>query len=156
GYLLSKEWELSAALFSTATGKNYAKGFGGGFGLAWRPYQVPEIKYEDYRLRQIERLQTEKREHRRKVVKYGFRATIVKVSSAGNYVKIFYGEKDRVRIGDTFYIMPPDTQMRGARRPVGSATAVQVLPDSAFLRIDERYEEGLVVQEGFETRRIYF
>ncbi len=155
--LLSREWELATAFFATATGNNYAKGFGGGFGFAWRPYQVPEIKYDEYRARQIERLQTEDREyHRRAVVRYGFRATIVKVSAQGNYVKIYYGEKDRVRVGDTFYVMPPDTLTSQARRPVASATAVQVHPDAAFLRVEERYLPNLVIQEGYETRRVYF
>lgn len=157
GLLLSREWEVAVALFSTATGVNYAKGWGGGLGFAWRPYQVPEIKYDEYRARQIERLQTENREERRRtVVRYGFRATIVKVSGKGNYIKIFYGEKDRVRVGDTFYVMPPDNLDTQARRPVASATAVQVQPDAAYLHVDERYVDKLVIQEGFETRRIYF
>jgi len=156
GYLLSKEWEAVAGTFFTATGVNSAKGWGAGLGFTWRPYQIPEIKYEEYRKRQIERLQTEKREFHRPVVRYGFRATIVKVSNQGNYVKIFYGENDRVRVGDTFYIMPPDTLSASPRRPVASATAVQVLPDAAFLHVDEKYAENLSIQEGFEARRVYF
>jgi hypothetical protein len=157
GYLLSKEWELVAGTFFTATGVNAAKGWGAGLGITWRPYQVPEIKYDEYRKREIERLQTEKHEyHRRDVVKYGFRATIVRVSAKGNYVKIYYGAKDRVRVGDSFYIMPPDTLTSVARRPVAFATAVQVQPDAAYLHVDERYARDLEIREGFETRRVYF
>jgi hypothetical protein len=157
GYLVSREWELVGAGHITATGVNAAKGWGAGIGITWRPYQVPEIKYDEYRKIQIERLSHEKREFKRRdVVKYGFRATIVKVSNHGNYVKIFFGERDRVRQGDTFYIMPPEKEGAIARRPVAFATAVQVLPDAAFLHVDERYFNNVDIVEGFETRRVYF
>ncbi len=157
GYLLSREWEITAGGSFTATGVNSAKGWGGGLGFTWRPYQVPEIKYEDYRKRQIERLQSQEHEVRRRpVVKYGFRATIVKVSTQGNYVKISYGAKDRVRVGDPFYIMPPDMLNAQARRPLGFATVVQVQPDASFLQVMERFNENLSIQEGYEARRIFF
>lgn len=156
GYLLSKEWELTAAFITTATGNQHAKGFGGGLGLAWRPYQVPEIKYDEYRARQIERLQNERTEFNREVVKYGFRATIVRVSAKGNYVKIGYGGKNQVKDGDTFYVMPPDDFSGQPQRPLAAATVAKVLPDAAFLHVHERYEEDLVIKEGFEVRRVYF
>ncbi|MGZ3669816.1 MAG: hypothetical protein ACXWR1_11420 [Bdellovibrionota bacterium] len=157
GYLLSREWEAVVGTFFTATGVNSAKGWGAGLGFTWRPYQVPEIKYEAYRQRQIERLQGEKKElRRREVVKYGFRATIVKVSAQGNYIKIYYGEKDRVRIGDTFYVMPPDKGEQFARRPVAYAVVAQVQPEAAFLHVEERYYPNINIDEGFEVRRVYF
>lgn len=157
GWLASKEWELTGAFFATPAGLNTAKGWGANLGLSWRPYQVPEIRYEEYRQRQIERLKGEKREyHRREVVKYGFRATIVRVSAQGNYLKIFYGEKDRVRVGDTFYVIPPDSFENRAYRPVASATVVQVQPDAAFLHVDERYGESTQITEGMDVRRVYF
>lgn len=157
GYLLSKEWELVAGTFFTGGGQNAAKGWGAGLGITWRPYQVPEIKYEEYREQQIARLKGEKREFRkREVVKYGYRATIVKVSAKGNFLKIAYGEKDRVRIGDTFYVMPPDRMDSEARRPVAFATVVQTQPDAAFLHVEERYFKDVNIREGYEVRRVFF
>ncbi len=157
GWLWSKEWELTGAFFTTPAGHNSAKGWGGNLGITWRPYQVPEIRYDEYRQKQIERLKTEKREYRRReVVKYGFRATIVRVSAQGNYLRINYGEKDRVRAGDTFYVMPADTLDGRAQRPVAFATVVQVQTDAAFLHVDERYVENLQITEGMDARRVYF
>lgn len=160
GYLVAREWEIVANATTTATGVNAAKGWGGGLGFTWRPYQVPEIKYDEFRKGQIEKLQGERREvHRRAVVKYGFRATIVKVSAQGNYIKILYGENERVRIGDTFYVMPPETPESaqvGARRPVAFATVAQVTPEAAFLHVDEKYYGNVQITEGFEVRRVYF
>lgn len=157
GWLANKEWEITGAWMVTPSGLNAAKGWGVNLGVAWRPYQVPEIRYEEYRQRQIERLQTERREyHRREVVKYGFRATVIRVSAQGNYIKIYYGEKDRVRVGDTFYVLPAETFDRRAYRPVASATVAQVTPDAAFLHVDERYGDNVVIQEGMEVRRVYF
>ena len=43
-----------------------------------------------------------------------------------------------------------------ARRPVASATVVQVQPDAAFLHIDEHYYANINIEEGFEVRRVYF
>jgi hypothetical protein len=157
GYLLSREWEGVLGTFFTATGVNSAKGWGAGLGATWRPYQVPEIKYDEYRQRQIEHLQGEKKElKRRDVVKYGFRATVIKVSPQGNYLKIYFGEKDRVRVGDTFYVMPPNRLDDSARRPVAYAVVAQVQPEAAFLHIEERYFANIEIQAGFEVRRVYF
>lgn len=156
GWLAAKEWEITGAWQVTPAGQNTAKGWGVSLGVSWRPYQVPEIRYEEFRQRQIERLQTERREQRRSVVKYGYRSTIVKVSAQGNYLKILYGEKDRVRVGDTFYVVPADDYQGRGYRPVAFATAVQVTPEAAFLHVDERYGENASIVEGMDVRRVYF
>jgi hypothetical protein len=157
GYLISKEWEAVAGGFFTATGENAAKGWGAGLGFTWRPYQVPEIKYVEYRKRQIERIKSEPRNSRREVVRYGLSSTVVKVSAQGNFLKIFYGAKDRIRVDDTFYVyVPPDTMNSQARRPVAFASVVQVQPEAAFLHVDERYVDGIAIQDGFEVRQVFF
>jgi len=157
GYLASKSWEISLAGIFTATGNTHAKGHGFALGITWRPYQVPNVKFEEYRQERIAALKGETREVRRKqVARYGFRATIVKVSGKGNFVKILFGEKDRVREGDTFYILPPNDLSSQAYRPVASATVAKVQPDAAYLRIEERFSPDLRIRPGFETRRVYF
>ncbi|HEY8280132.1 MAG TPA: hypothetical protein VIH99_10940 [Bdellovibrionota bacterium] len=157
GYLLGKEWEVLANFFLTASGVNHAKGLGGGLGITWRPYQVPEIKYDEYRQYQIARLQNDRKEYRKtNVAKYGYRATVVKVSLRGNYAKILLGEHNKAEKGDTFYILPPDDLKSTARRPVAFATVSQVQNGAAFLHIDERYFEKVHVQEGYEAIRVYF
>ncbi len=156
GYLLSRTWELTAGALMTATGINSAKGYGFHGGITYRPYQVPEIRYAEYREEQIVRLKNERKDlKRREVVRYGFRATILKVSTAGNYLRIAYGKNDRVSAGDTFMVLMPDDFSGLNRRPVAFARVVAVKPDAAFLRVEERYVKEVTIREGFEARRVF-
>ncbi len=156
-YLISKEWELAAGALFTASGINAAKGFGGALGLAWRPYQVPELRYEEYRRLQLQRLEKEPYVYRqRAVLRYGLRATVVKVSSKGNFFQIGYGEKDGIKAGDTFQVFLPDDFSGKARRALAMAKVEVARPNDSFLRVEQKYDPSIQVRPGFEARRIIF
>lgn len=156
-YLLSKEIELAAGALFTASGINAAKGFGGALGLAWRPYQMPELKYDDYRRQQIQRLQTEPRFYRqRSVLRYGLTATVLKVSAKGNFFQIAFGTKDGLKTGDTFQVFGPDDMSGNPRRPLAIARVQVARPEDSFLRVEQKYDPAFRLRSGQEARRVMF
>lgn len=155
GYRIGKEWEAVGSGFITATGVNSAKGLGGSLGFIWRPYQIPEIKYDAYRAAQIKRLRREPRTYRlNPVVRYGFQATIVRVSQGGNYFRINFGRKDGVQAGDTFQVFEPDNLSNEIRRPIAFARVQVSREHESFLRVERRYEQELQIGAGYEVRRV--
>ncbi len=155
GYLISKEWELAASPNFTTSGVNSAKGVGGTIGLAWRPYQVPELRYEEFRKQQLKKLEQEPYEFRqRAVVSYGIRATVLKVSAKGNYLKIAYGQQDGLKAGDLFQIYSPEDFSNQSKRPLGLARIEVARARDSFLRVDQRYDASLRVRPGYEVRHI--
>jgi hypothetical protein len=156
-YVLGKEWEIAGAGVLTTSGVNTAKGFGGALGLVWRPYQMPELTYEDYRQQQIKRLQREPRRYRqRPVAQYGFQATVVRVSEAGNFFQIAFGQKDGVKAGDTFQVFAPDDFSGGERYPLALARVQVSRTNDSFLRVEQRYDRNLSLIPGYEVRRVIF
>lgn len=155
GFMISKQWELAVAGHLTATGVNSAKGQGVSVGVAWRPYQMPEIRYEDYRQEQIARLQAEPKSYTsRKVVHFGMQATVLKVSNAGNFLRIAYGRKDGVKVGDVFQVFEPDTFDGKVRTPIAMARVHTSRIDDSFLRVEQRYRKETKILPGFEVRRV--
>lgn len=155
GLLLSKQWEMVVAPQFTASGVSTAKGFGGTLGFAWRPYQVPEINYEQYRKEQIERLKKEPNVYRKKpVLHFGLSATIIKVSPQGNYFKIAYGQKDGVKQGDNFQIFAQDMMDGKPRRALAIARVAVARVDESFLRVEQKLNEDVMIQAGQEARRV--
>lgn len=153
--ILGKEWEAVAAGVFTASGVAAAKGVGLALGIVWRPYQVPEIKYQEYHQQQLERIQNEKASYRKKIVThYGMSATILKVSGQGNYFKIAYGLNDGLKVGDNFQIFPPDDMSGTPRRPLAISRIVVVHPGESFLRVEQKLNEDVVIQPGQEARRV--
>lgn len=156
-YVLGKEWELAGAGILTSSGVNTAKGFGAALGLVWRPYQMPELTYEDYRKEQIRRLQREPRRYRQKpVAQYGFQATVVRVSGQGNFFQIAFGQKDGVKAGDTFQIFAPDDLRGNERYPLAIARVQVSRTDDSFLRVEQKYDRNLQLAPGYEVRRVIF
>jgi hypothetical protein len=154
-YLLSKEWEIAGGPLFTTSGINSAKGVGGSLALSWRPYQVPELRYEEYRKQQLKKLEQEPQEFRqRAVVSYGIRATVLKVSAKANYLKIAYGQLDGLKAGDLFQIFPPDDFSNTSRMPIGIARIEVARERESFLRVDQRFDASARVQPGYEVRRI--
>lgn len=154
-YLIGREWELAVAGNVTATGVASAKGQGVQLGLAWRPYQVPELKYDDYRRAQIAKLQTEHRSYSNKpVVRYGFQATVLKVSGQGNFLKINFGRKDGLKVGDAFQVFEPDDFSGKTRTPLALARVHIARVDDSFLRVEQRYGNEVVLKPGYEVRRV--
>jgi hypothetical protein len=157
GYLLSKEWEIAAGALLTASGINTAKGFGGALGLAWRPYQMPELRYEEYRRNQLRKLEQEPMSYRRReVLRYGFQATVLRVSGSGNFFQIGFGKKDGVKAGDSFQVFAPDDFSGSERTPIALAVVKVSRAEDSFLRIEQRYEREIQVKPGFEARRVIF
>jgi hypothetical protein len=155
GFRLGPEWELAAEAHSTATGNFSAKGYGGSLGLAWRPYQKPELSYDDYRLEQIKRLQQEPtRFLQKRVIRYGFQATVIRVSNQGNFISMAFGKADGVREGDTFHLFEPDNFAGRVRTPLALARVVRARSDDSFLRVEDRFEANLLVRPGYELRRV--
>jgi hypothetical protein len=155
GYLLSKEIELAAGGFFTASGVNAAKGFGGAIGLAWRPYQVPELKYAEFRREQLRKLEAEPRTYRqRRVMRYGLRATIVRVSGEGNFFQIAYGKKSGLKTGDYFQVFSPDDLSGDMRRPLALARVQVVRGEDSFLRVEQKYDPSFHPRAGQEARRV--
>ena len=147
----------SAAGVLTTSGVNTAKGFGGALGLVWRPYQMPELTYEDYRQAQIKKLQREPRRYRqRPVAQYGFQATVIRVSEAGNFFQIAYGQKNGVKAGDTFQVFAPDELNGGERYPLALARVQVSRSDDSFLRVEQKYDRNLRLTPGHEVRRVIF
>ena len=154
-YLIGKEWELATGALFTATGVNAAKGFGGALGLAWRPYQVPEIDYEQFRREQLQRLEKEPRSYRRKaVMRYGLKATVLKVSHQGNFFRIGYGATDGIKKGDMFQVFAPDDLSGETRKPLAFARVQVARPEDSFLRVEERYDPEFRLQSGQEAHRV--
>ncbi|RZA06097.1 MAG: hypothetical protein EOP11_11200 [Proteobacteria bacterium] len=155
-YLVSKEWELAVAGNITATGVTSAKGQGISLGLAWRPYQVPELRYDDYRRAQIAKLQSQPRVLTSKpVVRYGFQATVLNVSGQGNFLKINFGRKDGVKVGDAFQVFAPDTfDEKKVRVPLALVRVHTARIDDSFLRVEQRYSAETVIKPGYEVRRV--
>lgn len=155
GLLISKEWELSGGPSFTTSGINAAKGWGATLGLAWRPYQVPELRYEEFRRQQLKKLEKEPYEFRqRAVVSYGIRATVLKVSARGNYLKIAYGQEDGLKAGDLFQIYEPEDFSNRSKKPLGLARIEVARARDSFLRVDQRYDASIRVRPGFEVRQI--
>ena len=95
--------------------------------------------------------------HNREVVRYGMRATVVKVSAKANYAKIFVGERDNVQVGDAFYIFNSDLERAENRRLIAYATVARLQKgEAAYLHVEELYSEQSPVQEGFEARQVFF
>jgi hypothetical protein len=157
GYRLGREWELAGGLLFTAAGVNSAKGTGGALGLAWRPYQMAELSYESYRKEEMRQLGEQSfLRSRRPIRGYGLRATILNVSSRGNFFRIAYGQKDGVQKGDAFQVFAPDEFGGKVRRPVASAVVEVSRENDSFLRVDQRYGLAVKVQPGYEVRRVIF
>lgn len=155
GYLLTRTWELALGALITTSGINSAKGFGGTIGLTYRPYQVPEVRYEAYRREQKQRVAQEREEFKEeKVLSYGFRATILKVSVKGNFFKIAYGSMDGVKEGDTFQVNEPDDLTLRERKAVAYARVVAVRPTSSFLRVEKIVNREAKIIPGFEAQRV--
>ncbi|MGZ3692878.1 MAG: hypothetical protein ACXWQO_01420 [Bdellovibrionota bacterium] len=155
GFLLSKKWEMVAGGIFTASGVAAAKGMGGSLGVAYRPYQIPEIHYEQYRKEQIQRLQAEPQSYKKKtVLHYGLSTTILKVSGAGNYFKIATGSQDGIKAGDSFQIFAQDKMDGEVRRPLAIARVVIARPNDSFLRVEQKLNEDVVIQAGQEARRV--
>lgn len=155
GFLVDKEWEIALAGNATATGVSSAKGMGASLGVTWRPYQVPELRYEDYRQEQIERLKKERRSYTaRPVVRYGFQAVVLKVSGQGNFLKIAYGRQDGVKVGDTFQVFEPDAFDKKVRTPIALARVHISRVNDSFLRVEQRYSRDSVIKPGYEVRRV--
>lgn len=155
GLLLSKKWEMVAGGLFTASGVSAAKGVGGSLGLVYRPYQVPEIKYAQYRKEQIQRLQEEPRRHQKRyVVRYGISATVLKVSNQGNFFKIAIGSQEGVKSGDNFQIFAPDQMDGSPRKPIAIARVVVARPADSFLRVEQKLSEDVAIQAGQEVRRV--
>lgn len=152
--LLGKEIELAAGGFFTASGINAAKGFGGALGLAWRPYQVPELKYEEFRRAQLRKLEQEPRVYsQRQVLRYGFKAPIIRVSNQGNFFQIARGTKDGVKAGDYFQIFS-ETATGEERQPLALARVQVARGEDSFLRVDQRYDPSYRPKVGQEARRV--
>lgn len=155
GYLITKNWEISAAGLVTTSGINAAKGFGGILGLVYRPYQVPEIRYESYRREQKIRSAQEREVYKQEnVLSYGFRATVLKVSVNGNFIKIGFGSADGVKEGDAFQVNEPDDLSLKERKPIAFARVVAVRPNSSFLRVERMVEKQIKIIPGFEAQRV--
>lgn len=153
--LLGKEIELAAGGFFTASGINTAKGFGGMLGLAWRPYQVPELKYEEFRREQLRKLENEPKVYRQKqVLRYGLRATVIRVSNQGNFFQIAYGSKDGLKAGDYFQVFSTDNYDQDVREPLALARVQVVRGEDSFLRVDQRYDPSFRLKAGMEAQRV--
>jgi hypothetical protein len=139
------------------SGEDAAKGTGFGLGLTWRPYQAAEVKYDQYHEQQVAHQQTERKVYKnRPTLRYGFKTNIVKVSPQGKFAKISVSEQNTVHQGDRFYVYPVGASASGTPvKPIASATAVKVLPDAAFLRIEEKYNPNAQITEGCETRQVF-
>lgn len=155
-HLISTKWEASLAGYLTTSGINAGKGSGGVLGLAWRPYQVPEIKYEAYRQEQRKRAEKETVESKKKVLRYDYAATILKVSIRGNYFKIGFGSEEDVKVGDSFQVFEPNNFTNEERKPLALATVVAVKPHNSFLRVESDSETKTKILPGFEARRVVF
>lgn len=152
--LLGKELELAAGAIFTASGINTAKGFGGALGLAWRPYQVPELKYEEFRREQLRKLENEPKVYRQKqVFRYGQKATVIRVSKEGNYFQIAYGSKDGIKAGDYFQVFS-DNYDQEERQPLALARVQVVRGEDSFLRVDQRYDPSFRLRAGMEAQRV--
>ncbi|MGE3263373.1 MAG: hypothetical protein AB7K68_16460 [Bacteriovoracia bacterium] len=155
GFLLSKQWEMVAGGIFTTSGVAAAKGVGGGLGLVWRPYQVPEIRYEEYRKQQIAKLQQEPERYKKKpVLHYGASATIIKVSGQGNFFKIAIGSAEGLKAGDNFQIFPQDQLDGEPRKPIAISRIVVARPNESFLRVEQKLNEEIIIQPGQEARRV--
>lgn len=155
GYLFTNRWEGSIAGLVTSSGINSAKGFGGTLGIVYRPYQVPEVRYETYRREQKKRAQEEREVYsKRNVLQYGFTATILKVSLNGNFVKIGYGSADGVKEGDAFEINEPDDLILRDKKAVAYARVVAVRTNSSFLRVEKILEPNIKLIPGYQAQRV--
>lgn len=157
GYLISKEWELTGAAIFTASGIDAAKGFGGALGLAWRPYQVPELKYADFRRKQLKRLEQEPMSYRRReVLRYEYSATVLRVSPSGNFFQIGFGKKDGLKPGDTFHVFPTEDFSGNQREPMALAVVRVSRADDSFLRVEQKYDRTFLTRPGYEARRVIY
>ncbi|MCO5142079.1 MAG: hypothetical protein M9962_03200 [Oligoflexia bacterium] len=157
GYLFSRRWEATLAGVITSSGINYAKGYGATLGITWRPYQVPELRYDDFRKEQLERLAQERTQYRqRSVVAFSFSATVLKVSSNRNFFKISVGGKNTVQRGDPFFVYEPDDLSGKPRRALAYATVEAVRGESAYLKIQQRFMRDIPLAPGYEARRVIF
>jgi hypothetical protein len=155
GYRLGRNWELAGGVLFTASGLNAAKGIGGTLGLVWRPYQIPELSYEDYRRERIRRLEQEPRFFRhRKVLRYGFQATVLKVSHRENFFRIGFGRRDGVKAGDVFHVLAPDDLSGRGRVPLAQARVQVSRENDSFLRVEHRFGQEFRLQPGHEVRRV--
>jgi hypothetical protein len=153
--LLGKEIEVAAGGFFTASGINTAKGFGGALGLAWRPYQVPELKYEDFRREQLRKLENEPKVYRQhRVLRYGLKATVIRVSNQGNFFQIAYGSKNGIKAGDYFQVFSTESYDQADRQPLALARVQVVRGEDSFLRVDQRYEPSFRLKVGMEAQRV--
>jgi hypothetical protein len=157
GFLLSKKWEMVGAGIITASGVAAAKGMGGALGIAYRPYQIPEIRYEQYRKEQIARLQAEPQQYKKRAtLHYGISSTVLKVSAQGNYFKISLGSKDGIKTGDNFQIFAQDMMDGTPRRPLAIARVALAQTSESFLRVEQKLNEDIVIQPGQEARRVIY
>jgi hypothetical protein len=160
GYLLTREWEIALGGMVTASGVNHAKGMGAMLGFTWRPYQVKEINYEAYRKEERLRAIREPEILKRQVLRYGFKATILRVSVRGNFFKIGFGSTEGVQVGDTFQVYEPDDFTQRERSPIAVAKVVAIRPNSSFLRVESRYSpespqaEEIKIVPGYEAQRV--
>lgn len=155
GFIIGKEWELTAAGILTSSGVNTAKGFGGALGLAWRPYQMPELNYDKYRQEQIRRLQREPRKYRqRSVVRYGETATVIKVSSQGNFFQIAIGQNEGIKAGDLFQVFAPDDLSGQKRTPLALARVQVSRTNDSFLRVEQKYDRSFRPTPSQEVQRV--
>jgi hypothetical protein len=155
-HLISPKWEISLAGLLTASGINAGKGGGSTLGIVWRPYQVPEIKYESYRREERQKAAQETVASKKEVLKYGYAATILKVSLRGNYFKIGFGTEEEVKVGDMFQVFEPNTFSGAERKPLALATVVALQPHNSFLRVESDTDSKVKILPGYEARRVVF
>lgn len=149
----NKEWEVVHAFSFSTSGMNTAKTYAYTIGVSWRPVGVPFLSEPEFEKRRETKIE-EPIIPRRTVFGYGLKATVLKVSSRGNFLKIAYGKKDGVKPGNTFYVYEPD-DLSGRDRPIlATAKAVAVKEDESYLKIEERFDKTKPLAPGFEVQQV--
>ena len=150
-----KSWEVVAAIHGTLAGERAAKVSSFSIGVAFRPpHEVTTAFYnpkDDMPIGGLAR--------NRVFDRYDIHAPVTRVSRRGNFVKIGYGAKDDVQMGDLFHIFERGG-LQKLDRPkkeqfIGLAEVVGLRKDGAFLRI-RKSTRSRPIQPGMEARRIRF
>lgn len=150
-----KAWEVAVALHGTYAGENTAKASTFALSVAYRPLQEVTTAY--YNPKQDLPVGGLARD--REFDSYDIHAPVMKVSRRGNFLKIGYGTKDGVQMGDRFHIFEKGGLQKLAKpKPdeyIGMAEVVGLRNDGSFLRL-RRVRHDKPLRPGMEARRIVY
>ncbi len=151
-----KAWELALAIHGTYAGKNAAKASSFALSLAYRPLQEATTAYYNPR----DDLPVGGLARDLEFDSYDIRAPVMEVSRRGNFLKIGYGVKDGLQMGDRFHIFERGGLQKLSRpkreQYIGMAEVVGLRKTGAFLRFRRMHRDNKQLRPGMEARRVVY